>query len=251
MVGSGYRSSSGSVAYESVYRGMINDELARAPQAAVTAYWRRVGNTMRFYTEVTNTGDRNLREDQEAAIWVIVWENSHIGVSETWVWRTVRQTLTGVLRPGESVSEVINTPVLIGVNWNRLAGLALVENRPGGTGRYDMLQAAEAVPASFNALPDRLTLNLRQPAAEVVLEGPHVLSWTASADVEWLRATPASGTGRSAVTVFLVPGTVAPANANTGSITFEAVGDGMAFTETVEVTVGMPVRRPLGRVIPD
>ncbi len=52
MVGSGYRTSSGAENYEPVYRSMINDELARPARAAVSAYWRRVANTMRAYVEV-------------------------------------------------------------------------------------------------------------------------------------------------------------------------------------------------------
>ncbi len=52
IVGSGYRTSSGAENYEPVYRSMINDELARPARATVSAYWRRVANTMRAYVEV-------------------------------------------------------------------------------------------------------------------------------------------------------------------------------------------------------
>jgi len=250
MVGCGYRTSSGSVNYEPVYRNMINDELARPPQAAVTAYWRRVGNGMRVYAQVTNTGTRNLTEAEETAIWLISWENARIGVSGTWVRKTAQHRLTGVLNPGETATAVITTSPLHFVDWDRIACLAMVEHRPGGTGRYDMLQAAEAVPAGFTAVPDQLVMNSRQRVAEVALEGPHVLAWTASSSVPWLEPSPASGTGPATVTVTLLPD-LRPSTAVTGSVSFEAAGDGMAFTETVDVTVGMTVRRPARRVVPD
>ena len=44
MVGSGYRTSSGSVDYDAVYRSMINAELERPPRASVS------GASLSFFT---------------------------------------------------------------------------------------------------------------------------------------------------------------------------------------------------------
>jgi hypothetical protein len=167
----------------------------------------------------------------------------------TWVRSTVRQRLNSTLSPGETVTAMIDTPAIYGINWNRLAGLAMVENRPGGSGSYDMLQAAEALPAGFTVLPDDLLLHARQPVAEVALAGPHVLAWTAASEQPWIRVTPASGTGSATVTVTLLPDLRPPSEVD-GSITFDAAGDDMVFMEMVDITVGTPVRRAIRRVAP-
>ena len=99
MVGSGYRTSSGQVNYKPVYRSMINDDLARPARAAVSAYWRRVANAMRAYVEVRNLGATPLRINQEAAIWLIAYQNSSIGVGTNWVRSTARRYLPFDLAP--------------------------------------------------------------------------------------------------------------------------------------------------------
>jgi len=161
MVGSGYRTSSGEENYESVYRSMINEELDRPARATVSAYWRRAANVMRAYVEVSNLGDTDLEIDQEAAIWLIAYENASTGVSTTWVKSTAHRYLPFDLAPGETATAVIDTPAVSVANWNRMAGLVLVEDRPGGVGAYDMVQAAEALPADLSAAPDHLVMRAR------------------------------------------------------------------------------------------
>jgi hypothetical protein len=250
MVGSGYRTSSGSVNYEPVYRSMINDELARPARADVSAFWRRSGNTMRAYVEVLNLGATDLEIDPEASIWLIAYENASIGVRATWVRSTVQQYLPYDLAPGESATAVIDSWPMTGVNWSRMAGLVVIEDRPGGYGSYDMLQATEALPAGLTAAPDHLVLSSTGSGAEVVLTGPHVLSWTASSDVSWIEVTPSSG-NLPATPILTVRPEQRPRVENEGVVTFSATGDGMEFSATVSVTVGARHRRGARRVLPN
>ena len=250
MVGSGYHTSSGAVDYEPAYRWMINAELARPARGAVSAYWRRAANAMRAYVEVRNLGATDLEIDHDAAIWLVAYENASTeGVSTTWVRSTAQRYLPYDLAPGEAATVIIDTPAMTGVDWSRMAGLVLLEDRPGGGGAYDMVQAAEALPADLSATPDHLVMSPYRPVAEVVLTGPHVLSFSASSDVPWIEVTPSSGTVPSTVTLTLRP-ELRPASATEGSVSFAATGDGMAFSTTVSVTVGAQSRRAGRRVRP-
>jgi hypothetical protein len=249
MVGSGYRTSSGSVSYESVYRSMIDHELARPARAEVSAFWRRSGNTMRAYIAVLNLGDTPLEIDQEGAIWLIAFENASIGVSTTWVRSTSHRYLPFDLAPGESATAVIDTLPMSGVDWSMMAGLVIIEDQTGGGGSYDMAQAAEALPAGLTAVPDNLILSSSASWAEVALTGPHVLSWTASSDVSWIEVTPTAGDLPANPTVTVRP-ELAPTSGARGVVTFSATGDGMDFSTTVNVNIGARLRRGGRRVVP-
>jgi hypothetical protein len=245
MVGSGYRTSSGSTAHEQVYRSMLNSELARPPRAAVMAWWRRQGSALRVYAEATNRGTTDWTAGGEAALWVIGYENARVGHTDTWVWTTVRWALPYDLAPGESVTAIIDTPPLSGPDWDRIAALVLAEDRPAPGGAYDMLQAAVAAPAGLTASPQRLVVGAAATAAELELAGPEVLSWTATSDAEWLEARPSAGAAPGPVTLKLRP-RLRPAGEREATIRFDAAGDGMSFTTTVTVAVG-PELRQAGR----
>jgi hypothetical protein len=250
MVGSGYRTSSGSENYEAVYRSMINAERQRPPRASVSAFWRRQGNVMRAYVEVRNLGETDLDIDQEAAIWLIAYENANIGVSSTWVRSTSQQGLPYDLAPGETSYVVVDTPSISGADWGRMAGVVLAEDRPGGYGAYDMLQATEAVPAGLFASPEHLLVAPTGSGAEVELTGPHVLSWSATSDVPWIEVTPSSGDSLPATVVLAVRAGLRPPREREGTVSFSASGDGMAFSTTVDVGVGASCRRVGRRVRP-
>ena len=248
MVGSGYRTSSGVVEFDRVYRGMLDDELARAPRAAVTAYWRRAGSSMRAYVHVRNLGPTDLEVRGEAGIWLIAYENADTGNTETWVQSTALWYLPHDLEPGQILTAVIDTPAMGGLDWERMAGLVLVEDRPAG-GAYDMLQAAEALPADLYLAPERPLVGARGGTAALELAGPHVLSWTAASEVPWLVVEPSSGTLPATVSVELRP-ELRPAAATEGTISFTASGDGMSFSTTATVTIGPPLRRGDRRIAP-
>jgi hypothetical protein len=250
MVGSGYRTSSGHVDYRPVYAGMIGDERARAPEADITAFWRRTDASVHGYLTVRNTRDRRLRVAEDAAVWLVVFERARIGVSTTWVRSTGRHDLAADLAPGEDVDLVVEVPVSGMSDWGRAAVLVMVEDRPLGGGRYDMLQAALAEPAGLTASPDRVVLTPAATSAEIVVAGPHVLSWTASSTVPWLAVEPAAGQPPQTVTITLEPD-LRPPGELTGTIVLDAAGDGMAFTARVDVELGGLVRHAGGRRQPD
>lgn len=249
MVGSGYRTSSGPVDYENDYSGMIQDELARSPRAEVTAYWRRSANIVRSYVMVRNTRSSPLLVAEEAAVWVIVYEEAPIGVSNTWVRSTMRRRLFTDLAPGEIVAATIDVPSSSIADWDRMACVVLIEDRPGGNGRYDMLQAAEAAPASLTVEPAELVVTPTSPTAEILLEGPHVLEWTATVDVPWLEIEPASGTLPSTPVVRLKPELRRPWE-NSATVSIYADGDSMSFQAWVDVSFGARARRGEARSNP-
>ncbi len=237
MVGSGYQTSSGPVAYESVYAGLIDHELARPPGAAVVAYSRRSGDALRVYVRAVNTGPETLSLRDQPTLWVVAWERRPIGVSSAFVRAALPVPLSEPLAPGGRATAVVDTPPLQGVDWSRMASLALFERWVGdpGDGHYDALQAAVALPATLAVTPSRLTLSAGGSAA-ITLEGPHVLTWTATSDVDWLQVQPSSGTLPASPTVSLAPGR-GPVGAAAGTLRIEATGDGMTFARSVQVVV--------------
>lgn len=245
MVGSGYRTSSGQTDYETVYRRILSEELARPSSAEIAAYWRRRGGLVRTYVSVSNSGSSDLLVEEEAAIWVVAYEKAPIGVSNTWVRAQERWPLVRDLAPGETVGAVIDAlPVSVG-DWDRLAGVVLVEDRPGGDGRYDIRQATQATPATLAVVPEELMVTMVTPSAELVLRGPHVLQWSATADVPWVEIHPTAGVVPETVVLTVNP-ELRPPTQTTATVTFHAVGDGMDFEETTEVVFGMAVRRNAG-----
>jgi hypothetical protein len=241
MVGSGYRTAGGPVDYEPVYRGMLEQELARAPEAAVTAQWRRQGSALRVYVQAENLSEDTLTPDSQASIWVIVWENARIRLTDTWVRAAVESPLTASVGPGARVVAVVDTPALSGVNWDHVETLAMLERRTASGGRYDMMQAAIARAAGLFVSPEALTLSRATPSASVALVGPHTLTWTAEPDQPWLAVVPDSGGIPTTATVGVVADML-PRGTATGSVRFEAVGEGMTFSTSVTVTLEAETR---------
>jgi hypothetical protein len=242
MVGSGFETSSGSVDYERIYRAMLVTELARQPGVDVSAFWRRDGNRVRAYVRVHNDAGRTLRAAEQAALWLVVWEESDIGVSHTWVRATERQPLPAEVDDGATVTATFDTAPLAGVSWSRLSCLVLVEDRRSAAGPYDMLGAAVAAAPELSSSPDELRLDGGRRSAQVQIDGPHVLSWTAEAEDPWLAVAPASGDGLPAeLTVSLIPELVSPATV-AGSIRVDAWGEGLSTSIVLEVEVAAVIR---------
>lgn len=241
MVGSGFAVDQGPVDYYNRYKSMLQSELARPPQAAVKAWSRQQGNGLQVFVRATNTSAVPLTTDHAAGFWVIVWEDNPIGLTMTWVRKTAESRLLSTLLPAATVSATVDVQALGSVDWNKLRAVALLEHRPGGSaGPYDMLQAAIAAPANFEVSPSSLALSPSSPAAAVALDGPDLLSWTATPEVSWLRAEPSSGTLPSTCTISLV-GTPTPGQV--GTVRLAATGGGMSFTSGVDVTARARVGR--------
>jgi thiol-disulfide isomerase/thioredoxin len=243
MVGSGYRTSWGPVDYLAAYSAMLSEELERAPQAEVRAYWRRVGDAVRCYARVTNLADVALTPAESAAVWLIVWENDRIGLTDTWVRASAPVALPVSLAPGATTDLVIDTGAIGGADWAQISCLALVERRPGGSGRYDALQAAVAGEAGLAVTPGVLSLGRDRPRGEVALEGPAVLSWTASCGADWVTVSPAGGAAPATVSIAVDPAK-APAAGSSATVRFDASGDGVSDTATVQVSWRGRLRPP-------
>ncbi len=247
MVGSGAGTSHGPVEYESEYRALLGNELARPPQAAITAYQRRLGDSIRIYVTAQLLGDDPLADDP--SIWAILWEDAGIGVSNTWVRSTVRAPVETPLAHGERILAVLDSPQLSQIDWGRLRALVLLEHINDSSDCYDMLQAAVAEPADLQLSTGRLQLTPERPTVEISLSGPHVLGWTATPNVPWLEVVPDNGLLPAEVTVRL-HGKSQPRSAATASIRFDASGDGMSFTKVVAGTFAGSTRRVGRRVAP-
>lgn len=248
MVGSGYQTSSGHADYYSEYSGLITLDRLREPEAEVTAFWRRVGASVRSYVTVRNTRVRRLRVDEQAAVWAVVFERARIGVSDTWVRSTTRHALAADLRTDESVDLVVDAPGASLADWNRAAVVVMVEERPGGA-RFDMLQAALAEPAALGLEPGQVVLSPASRTVQVAIGGPHVLSWTAASEVPWLEVSPSAGEVPGTATVTYRP-ELRPPGELTGAVVIGAAGDGMAFSERLEVALAGQVRHGGGRRVP-
>lgn len=247
MVGSGFQVDHGPVVYYNRYKAMLDSELARSPAAAMRVWSRRVGDGLQVYVRATNLSEVPLTLQNAASFWVIVWEDKQIGLTRTWVRATATRPLAASLQPGETTTATIDVPSLGGVDWQRLRALALLEHRPGGTGRYDMLQAAIAEPAEIEVAPTQVALSPTQPSATVALDGPSVLTWSASPQVSWLQVSPASGGFPGTFVVSLV-GTPAPGQ--TGTVRITAAGGGMSTSTTLAVSTQhrtLRIRRHLTR----
>lgn len=240
MVGSGFETSTGPVDYEARYRAMLEDELARPPGAALKAFFHRAPDGTRIHVRATNLGTSSIGPAQAATLWAIAWEDAPIGLTSTWVHQAASLPLGASLPAGGTATATLALPPSAGAG--RFRYLALLDHRPAGGTRFDMLQAVVAEEAGLSAEPASLTLSPSRPEADVLLDGPHVLAWSATADQPWLSVTPPAGSLPATARVRL---TGSPPEGSRGTVRLDASGSGMAFSATVDVRVeaGEPPRR--------
>ena len=144
MIDSGNRISTGYLDFYPVYKAMVDTALSRPAQAEVQAYCRRVGDRLQFHVQVRNLSGATLSDANSAAVHGIVYEEAQVKVTN-WFGRAAVATDISALAPGATASFELETPALVGVNWDKLHAVALVDYRPAGfTGPYDLLQAAVA-----------------------------------------------------------------------------------------------------------
>jgi len=155
MTDSGYNTHEGyGASFTTNSKLMIEDSLARVPQASISAQVQRVGNRYHFDVDVTNLSGVTLSPSNEATVYTIVYETGDPDYSTRLTSRYVRAVAsTGIpsLANGATTSFSLDTSELSGVDWGRLHPVVLVDYRPGGSsGYYDMLQAAfEYSPTPF------------------------------------------------------------------------------------------------------
>jgi len=202
MVDSGNQISSGYVDFYDEYKAMVDRALARPARAEVQAYWWRVGDKVGFYVQVTNLSDVTLSSSaNSAAVHGIVYEDAHVGVTDRFVRAAVSTPIVSELGPNATGTYTMETSELIGVNWDRLHFVVLVDYRPlGSEGAYDMLQAAEAyrVDAPFGVRPEEVGLMVdpegaSESSVSLSLEGAGFVSWVVTGKESWINVTPSSG----------------------------------------------------------
>lgn len=256
MADSGHGLSYGQVAFATVYRAMVNAELARPPEGRVEAWSRRIGDGLRIYARVTNlSGDTLAAAANEAAVHALVWEDVHVGVTNRTI-RAAPYTAVGAPLPaGASLALTLDTGAMAVSDWdNGVHAVVFADYRPlGHTGPWDMLQAAIAAPAALLAAPQELDFTVvpGQPAsaaATVALAGPHVVTWSAAADVPWLEVTPTGGLpGEATVTVRIAD---LPAGPQFGTVTFEgSSADGLWLRCAVPVQAVLGAAPPAGHQV--
>ena len=243
MADSGHQFSYGYLDFHSVYKAMVDTEMARPPQAEIQTAWRRVGDKVVFYVQVKNLSGVTLSSDNDATMHVIMYEDVRVKLTNRFV-VTVVQTDISSLAPNATAGFTLETGDLSGVDWGKTHYLALVDFRPGGTsGAYDMLQAAVAQPAAFAVEPESVafmvdTGDTTVPPAQLSL-APPLYSWTAVSSAAWLTVTPANGPGTTQPAVSVVQNSLVP-GWQQATVTFTA-DDGVS---TDQVTV----RAYLGQV---
>ena len=146
MTDSGYNTDDGAVDATSITT-MVDDSLARTPQADIQAAVQRVGNHYHFDVDVTNLSGGTLSTANEATVWAIVYEDVDPSSSPALTSRYVRAVASAPissLANGATSSYSLDTPDLTGVDWYELHPVVIVDYRPAGagTGYYDTLQTA-------------------------------------------------------------------------------------------------------------
>ena len=86
IVDSGHQVQSGVVSYYNTYKAMVDQELARPPQAEVQATWQRNGNKVKFSVQVRNLSGVSLSyAENKAAVHAVVYEDAKVGVTSRYV----------------------------------------------------------------------------------------------------------------------------------------------------------------------
>lgn len=132
--------------FAGVYGPMVDAALARPATGTLHVVRQRVGDTFEFSVEVVNRTGVTLSTANGAAVHALVFEDDPSGVS-----RVTGRYLRGddavsiaSLTDGDSATfDLVVDLAGIGVNWDNLHSVVLVDYRPGGySGPWDMVQAS-------------------------------------------------------------------------------------------------------------
>jgi uncharacterized repeat protein (TIGR01451 family) len=231
MIDSGQQFSNGylgSSAHDT-YKAMIDAELARPPQAELTASSQRISDRIHFDIELTNLSSVTLSSANGAAVHAIVYEE-HTPVDPTMdhitqriVRAVVSTNLTTPLVPGATTTLAVETGELGNVvDWSKVHALVLADYRPAGSAAYDMLQAASA--------DGQASLQVTQSASAEVIQPGASLTYT-------LRMVNTGTIALHALVTDTLPAHVTPTGILTWTPTITAPGG--SWTQTVVVTVEM------------
>lgn len=201
MVGSGRLFADGGVwqDFAGTYRQMINNELSRPPQAALSGVAERTGDQLRFTVSITNLSGVTLSSSNDATVHVLVYEERRVALTGRYVRAAPSLALQQPLAPGARTTVVLETEPLVGVQWDALRFVALIDYRPGGmSGAYEQLQAAILPLARFASEPAEATALVDTGATgdtliQLKIVAPPGETWTASEQIDWLSVSPSSG----------------------------------------------------------
>ena len=236
MVDSGAQISNGPVDHYDVYKRMVDTALIRPPEAEIQGSWWRSGNKVEFIVKATN-----LRPDTLTEVYImgIVYEENRIKLTNRFA-RVVADDYGNDMLPYETrYFHFTIEDDLVGVDWNKLQAIVLIEHFRKDWDHFDMLQAAPAqrVEPSLSVAPESLAFmidagDVAGPTATVQVLGGGFAAWTAASNQPWLAIAPAAGNllDRPQVTIdkdALGPGW------QEGTVTFRATDAG--FTDTVAV----------------
>lgn len=251
MVGSGHQITNGYLDFETVYSQMIDAELARPPEATVTARYRREGDQLHFEVTVTNQSGVGLGWENSGTVGVIVYEETQVALTGRFVRDNVSQLLTTSLNAGDSATYTLTSASLTGVDWDQIRAVAYVEYRPAGSQAYDMLQAAVPVQATLQTAPDSVVVMVPTGATASVtrtlaLTGAGWETWTINAGTlpSWLALSQTSGAAGVDPVLTFYPGQMA-AGWSATSLPVSVTGPGVSLETAV------PVKAYLGRRLQD
>lgn len=231
-----------------IYRGMINDSQARAPQAGITASVVRVGNTVTFTTTVKNNSPVTLSTANNAAVHGIVYEDYRQSKSN-FAGRGSARTVISSLAPGATGNYTINVSLTGVVNAANLNYIVVVDYRTAtglnvDAGVYDQLNAIR-VEMPFVVSPGSIDLNVKtadvtMPTAQVDITGIAGQTWTASVDQEFVNLSQTSGNVPGSFTI-----TVDKSKLSVGTQSaLITVNDGAGFYESIiPVTVNFTLSK--------
>lgn len=243
MVDSGQQISSGSVDFYNVYKLMVETELNRPAEAELQASACREANKVKFSINLKNLSTATLNFfTNGAVVHGIVYEDADDGVTN----RIVRGAgydyiLTG-LAPGSSANYLLETNELIGINWEKLHYIALVDFRPGGnSGPFDILQATEAELISYSISPNPLMFLIDMtdpstPTSTVSLAGHNSLNWSVTEEIDSLTISPSSGSFPATPSVSIDKSKLILGWQPEGALLFDISSEeGVHFEENLEV----------------
>lgn len=243
MVDSGQQISNGYVNFYNVYKSMVETEMNRPAEADVEAYAWREADKVKFSISVTNQSNETLDYySNGATVHALVYEDSDDGVTSRIVRGDAYEYIFTGVTPGSSATYTLETNELIGVDWEKLHYMALVDYRPGGdTGPFDILQAAEAQEISFSIYPNPLVfmVDLNDPSTIttiMTLAGHDSLDWSVSESIDWLTISPSSGSFPASPLVSIEKSKLTLGWQPEETLIFNISSDGgLHFEENVEV----------------
>ncbi len=243
MLDSGQQISNGWVDFYKIYKSMVENEINRPAKGEITAYAWREADKVIFSITVTNHSDETLDYyTNGATVHALVYEDSDDGVTSRIVRGDASEYILTGVPPGSSAIYMLETSELIGVDWEKLHYIALVDYRPGGAPRpFDILQATTAQPINISIYPNPLTflIDLNDPqiiTTTLKLEGDELLEWMVSEDIEWLTITPNSGSFPAAPAISVEKSKITMGWQPEETLLFDiSSGNGLHFEESVEV----------------